>query len=229
MLASAGSLSLYQALARSSNPTSRALVYETVLTGPFNHIPATAKEAVLDLSTPGPMPLLQLLEGQPDSPNGQSIHAHLHLYRLTLTNLAAAPLSLDLSPAARQASSSSAHASSSYTPLSSKLSNGNSSGGSDAITWSALPLWAFNRPTLAHALQGNSTDAHQLRLGAVTLQLPLPDFTALLSAVLRGAAWKSGAVATAPLMAGIQVLLCAPDVHITPGSQEVLLAAFHGW
>uniref|UniRef100_A0A7S0R9B6 Protein kinase domain-containing protein n=1 Tax=Chlamydomonas leiostraca TaxID=1034604 RepID=A0A7S0R9B6_9CHLO len=88
---------------------------------------------------------------------------------------------------------------------------------------SALPFWA---------VQHNPRYPSRVRLHDVTLVLPLPDYAALLSAALRGEAWRSGAAATAPLMAGIRQLVVAEDQSgkpVSPSSPSLLLTSYQGW
>lgn len=90
---------------------------------------------------------------------------------------------------------------------------------------SALPLWAIGKQAYA------ATKEAQVYLSKCTVLLPLSDYTMLLSAALRGAAWKTNVSATAALLAGISVFEVSPVslMDLTPSSPNFTLASYSGW
>lgn len=93
------------------------------------------------------------------------------------------------------------------------------------------------RPQLPDALTLNVTNSTNttspwfLYLSNVTLQLPQSDYAALLSAAMRGSAWKTGAVNTAPLLRGISRLVLAANQQqaLTLRTCSLLLDAYEGF
>lgn len=127
--------------------------------------------------------------------------ARLVLHKLLLRGLVAAPL-----PPTGELNSS---------------GNGETDPG-QSVSTSALPLWAIRQ-------QGLSGEA-QVYLSKCTVVLPRSDYAALLSAALRGDAWKSGARASARLMAGISVFrISAGAPLLTPESVALSVAEYAGW
>lgn len=209
-------LSLYSGLVATKIGTAVDVSNDAILIGPFNHAQSIAHEVVLDLRTPGDTHLARLV---PDATTG--VKCHLFIYRLTLTGLSVGPLSGAY--AGRTASWPCSDPSLGLT-LTTPLP------GSERYM-SALPLWAFDRP--GHGSAGcdgaeAEEDDDALNLGQVHLVLPLSDYTALLAAGLRGAAWRTGAATTQPLMAGIHDLRFVP-VPLRGDEQRVQLLGFKGW
>ncbi len=66
----------------------------------------------------------------------------------------------------------------------------------------------------------------QVFLDTVTLSLPLSDYLALLAAAMRGPAWKTGAVTTAPLMNGIDAFELQPGFVPTTSTTSIPVKAY---
>lgn len=221
------SFHLARAIMASSGGQARTIKWDVMASGAFISSPNWPKPITIDLATTVPMPLLHI------APKNGTAHAHLHLFRVVLDNLAVAPLSLEFYA---QYVSRQLPATYQTDDVVGGLGLGGSTGQVPANAWdgefhSALPLWFCDRPSLGRALAGNYTYVHHINIGMSIIMLPLPDFTALLSAALRGPEWKTGAVVTERLMRGISLFEVNPNYvpKMAPNSQVLFITAFQGW
>lgn len=81
-------------------------------------------------------------------------------------------------------------------------------------------------------MANRGSNATKLKLVLTSLALPQHDFAALLAAALRGDAWQSGAVTTAPLMAHISQFIVAHNqtgAGLSRSIPSLLLARYQGF